>query len=227
MPYTRITEYKHLTGQQHPKTSITYEYPGGRGRPLLPDAAAGERRALQEVRGAGRRRRPTSASSAGWPPTGTTTWTRSSARRWPSTPSCAEERHRTLRPRSGRPGARRGSLVRRQSTRVLRTGRQRDYPPSSAAAQEIPVHDPACSTASSWRASSARPIAGATAGGSTCWPRPPTTATSTEDYRQVAAHGLRTVRDGLRWHLIETRPAATTGRASCRCCGPRGRPASR
>lgn len=27
-----------------------------------------------------------------------------------------------------------------------------------------------------------------------------------QDYRQVAAMGLRTVRDGLRWHLIETRP---------------------
>jgi UDP-galactopyranose mutase len=27
VPYTRITEYKHLTGQSHPKTSITYEYP--------------------------------------------------------------------------------------------------------------------------------------------------------------------------------------------------------
>ncbi|WP_426788657.1 beta-glucosidase [Xanthomonas campestris] len=26
------------------------------------------------------------------------------------------------------------------------------------------------------------------------------------DYRAVAAHGLRTVRDGLRWHLIEQRP---------------------
>jgi hypothetical protein len=27
------------------------------------------------------------------------------------------------------------------------------------------------------------------------------------DYRRMAAHGIRTVRDGLRWHLIEARPS--------------------
>jgi UDP-galactopyranose mutase len=36
MPYTRITEYKHLTGQQHPQTSITYEYPSAEGDPYYP-----------------------------------------------------------------------------------------------------------------------------------------------------------------------------------------------
>lgn len=35
-PYTRITEYKHLTGQTHPKTSITYEYPSAEGDPYYP-----------------------------------------------------------------------------------------------------------------------------------------------------------------------------------------------
>ena len=35
-PYTRITEYKHLTGQTHPKTSITYEYPANEGDPYYP-----------------------------------------------------------------------------------------------------------------------------------------------------------------------------------------------
>jgi UDP-galactopyranose mutase len=35
-PYTRISEYKHLTGQQHPKTSITYEYPSAEGDPYYP-----------------------------------------------------------------------------------------------------------------------------------------------------------------------------------------------
>jgi UDP-galactopyranose mutase len=25
--YTRVTEFKHLTGQEHPKTSLVYEYP--------------------------------------------------------------------------------------------------------------------------------------------------------------------------------------------------------
>ena len=31
--YTRVTEYKHLTGQKHPKTSVTYEYPSDHGDP--------------------------------------------------------------------------------------------------------------------------------------------------------------------------------------------------
>jgi UDP-galactopyranose mutase len=34
--YTRVTEYKHLTGQQHPTTSITYEYPSATGDPYYP-----------------------------------------------------------------------------------------------------------------------------------------------------------------------------------------------
>ncbi len=36
VPYTRITEYKHLTGQQHKKTSVTYEYPAAEGDPYYP-----------------------------------------------------------------------------------------------------------------------------------------------------------------------------------------------
>ncbi|MBA3512670.1 UDP-galactopyranose mutase [Sphingomonas sp.] len=36
VPYTRISEYKHLTGQTHPKTSITYEYPSAQGDPYYP-----------------------------------------------------------------------------------------------------------------------------------------------------------------------------------------------
>ncbi|WP_434676797.1 UDP-galactopyranose mutase [Pseudomonas sp. R1-18] len=36
VPYTRITEYKHLTGQQHTKTSVTYEYPCADGDPYYP-----------------------------------------------------------------------------------------------------------------------------------------------------------------------------------------------
>jgi UDP-galactopyranose mutase len=36
IPYTRITEYKHLTGQQHAKTSITYEFPCADGDPYYP-----------------------------------------------------------------------------------------------------------------------------------------------------------------------------------------------
>jgi UDP-galactopyranose mutase len=34
--YTRITEYKHLTGQDHPQTSLTYEYPTDVGDPYYP-----------------------------------------------------------------------------------------------------------------------------------------------------------------------------------------------
>jgi len=35
-PYTRITEYKHLTGQEHPKTSLTFEFPSETGDPYYP-----------------------------------------------------------------------------------------------------------------------------------------------------------------------------------------------
>jgi UDP-galactopyranose mutase len=34
--YTRITEFKHLTGQSHAKTSIVYEYPQAEGDPYYP-----------------------------------------------------------------------------------------------------------------------------------------------------------------------------------------------
>ncbi|UVK57377.1 UDP-galactopyranose mutase (plasmid) [Mesorhizobium sp. AR02] len=34
--YTRITEYKHLTGQKSPQTSLTYEYPTDVGDPYYP-----------------------------------------------------------------------------------------------------------------------------------------------------------------------------------------------
>jgi UDP-galactopyranose mutase len=36
VPYTRVTEYKHLTGQQAGATSITYEYPSAEGDPYYP-----------------------------------------------------------------------------------------------------------------------------------------------------------------------------------------------
>jgi UDP-galactopyranose mutase len=34
--YTRSTEFKHLTGQTHPKTSLVYEYPSAEGDPYYP-----------------------------------------------------------------------------------------------------------------------------------------------------------------------------------------------
>ena len=36
VPFTRITEYKHLTGQEHAQTSITREYPCAEGDPYYP-----------------------------------------------------------------------------------------------------------------------------------------------------------------------------------------------
>jgi UDP-galactopyranose mutase len=36
VPYTRVSEYKHLTGQQAPNTTITYEYPSAEGDPYYP-----------------------------------------------------------------------------------------------------------------------------------------------------------------------------------------------
>jgi UDP-galactopyranose mutase len=35
-PYTRVSEYKHLTGHVHPKTSVTYEFPAAEGDPYYP-----------------------------------------------------------------------------------------------------------------------------------------------------------------------------------------------
>ena len=34
--YTRITEFKYLTGQEHKKTSVVYEYPSAEGDPYYP-----------------------------------------------------------------------------------------------------------------------------------------------------------------------------------------------
>jgi UDP-galactopyranose mutase len=34
--YTRCTEFKYLTGQEHPSTSIVYEFPGTTGDPYYP-----------------------------------------------------------------------------------------------------------------------------------------------------------------------------------------------
>lgn len=36
VPYTRVSEYKHITGQSHRKTTITYEHPSATGDPYYP-----------------------------------------------------------------------------------------------------------------------------------------------------------------------------------------------
>lgn len=45
--YTRVTEFKHLTGQEHTKTSVVYEYPRSEGDPYYPVPRA-ENAALYE-----------------------------------------------------------------------------------------------------------------------------------------------------------------------------------
>jgi UDP-galactopyranose mutase len=35
-PYTRVTEFKYLTGQEHPKTTLVYEYASSEGDPYYP-----------------------------------------------------------------------------------------------------------------------------------------------------------------------------------------------
>jgi UDP-galactopyranose mutase len=35
-PYTRVTEFKYLTGQKHPKTTVVFEYPRAEGDPYYP-----------------------------------------------------------------------------------------------------------------------------------------------------------------------------------------------
>jgi UDP-galactopyranose mutase len=50
--YTRVTEYKHLTGQTHAKTALTYEYPSETGDPYypIPNAATAARYKAYEAR---------------------------------------------------------------------------------------------------------------------------------------------------------------------------------
>lgn len=46
--YTRITEYKHLTGQEHSKTTLTYEYPSNTGDPFYPIPNAANQEQFKE-----------------------------------------------------------------------------------------------------------------------------------------------------------------------------------
>ena len=62
------------------------------------------------------------------------------------------------------------------------------------------------SPASSRRASNVRRTGGAMAFASTSSGRPATTSMCCEDYALCRKLGFRTVRDGLRWHLIEKSP---------------------
>ncbi|MBL0938125.1 MAG: UDP-galactopyranose mutase [Gemmatimonadaceae bacterium] len=50
VPYTRITEYKHLTGQKASRTSISYEYPSSKGDPYYPMPTAPAQAMYQQYR---------------------------------------------------------------------------------------------------------------------------------------------------------------------------------
>ncbi len=83
VPHTRITEYKHLTGQMHPRTSISTS---SRRRRVIPSIRCRGRRTapstvnMRRWRGPGRRW----SSPGGSGPTSISIWTRWSGRRWRS-----------------------------------------------------------------------------------------------------------------------------------------------
>ncbi len=49
-PYTRITEFKYLTGQEHPRTSIVYEFPVADGDPYYPVPGRKIRRSIRSTK---------------------------------------------------------------------------------------------------------------------------------------------------------------------------------
>ena len=81
-------------GRSTRRPRIVYEYPRAEGDPYYPVPAAGERRALQAAtrRSRRRRRRPLRRPAGDLP--ATTTWTRSSRRRWRCTGGCARRARR-------------------------------------------------------------------------------------------------------------------------------------
>ncbi len=79
--YTRVTEFKYLTGQEHHKTSLVYEYPKASGDPYYPIPRSENAELVPEVSDARGGDQQAFTSSADWRPTSTTTWIRSSRRR--------------------------------------------------------------------------------------------------------------------------------------------------
>jgi UDP-galactopyranose mutase len=55
IPYTRTTEYKHLTGQAHPKTIVSREFPLAGGDPFYPIPRPANRRLYERYRQLGAR----------------------------------------------------------------------------------------------------------------------------------------------------------------------------
>ena len=80
--YTRVTEFKYLTGQEHAEDDASSTSTRrAEGDPYYPVPRPENAALYTQVRGARARRRRTCTSSAGWRPTATTTWIRSSRRR--------------------------------------------------------------------------------------------------------------------------------------------------
>ena len=91
--YTRVTEYKHLTGQEHSKTALTYEYPSAEGDPYYPIPKPENQELFKKYERLALSTR-TSGSWAGWRPIATTTWTRSSVRPSPRSGGSMRRFHR-------------------------------------------------------------------------------------------------------------------------------------
>ncbi len=81
VPYTRISEYKHLTGQELRVTTITYEYPSAEGDPYYPIPRPENQELFKRYEALADATEGVTFVG-GWRPIATTTWTRSSGRRW-------------------------------------------------------------------------------------------------------------------------------------------------
>jgi UDP-galactopyranose mutase len=79
--YTRITEFKYLSGQTHKQTSIVYEFPQAEGRPVLPIPRPENAELYKKYQTWLKKLRACTSWDV-WRPTSTTTWIRSWARRW-------------------------------------------------------------------------------------------------------------------------------------------------
>ena len=203
--YTRCTEFKYLTGQEHPSTAVVYEYPQAEGDPYYPiprpENAALYRKyqmlaeAEPDVHFVGR----------------LATYRYYNMDQVVGAGADAVRRDRGARiaarrptPRARRPRARRRCRLTRP-TRPSRTprataGRSRcrmsePSPAPSGVFQSFLMGGFECS---SHRRRDGRrvDVVGATRHD----------VFAAEDYRALARHGIRSVRDGLRWPLVEASP---------------------
>ena len=222
--YTRVTEFKYLTGRSTRRRRSSTSTRRAEGDPYYPVPRAGERRALRAVPGAGRRDARTCTSSAGWRPTSTTTWTRSSRRRWRSTRSSPACRAAKSRPDTG-------------STHVRPTPSRRGRVAETTIAQAAP-HQAGRSPAPALRARRAarRPLRAQPAGCAAAPERAPALASAARRMGRLrrpsaepdvpAAAGVQPAGRELRSGQPDRgpRPAAGTSRSSRTCSRRSPRP---